>query len=336
MKNKGFTLVELLAVIVIISLLALLSVTSITKVVKNSKKDLYDNQLALIKSSAETWGADNIDKLPDGGECKYITVLDLKEYGLLDSKLIDSRTNEPISDTIKIKITSNNTGYGTLNTKYEIDPKDVTGCSPVYTPVCTFTDSNSNNEIDLSDEVTCGLEKFYVIENVNGRISMLTKFPLNVGDSKYGDEEDLVQSDDHLSEGVTVYRPVKFSDTNYWKYDKINQFVYNNKSSLIGTYLEEYKTYLKDQLNVRVINVLLMNYDQALVLGYKYNTSTKTSTFDSTLTWTSGYYWLGFATSTTEIAVVKGDESLSTLYNDATYYGVRPVVEILESDINRG
>lgn len=336
MKDKGFTLVELLAVIVIISLLALLSVTSVTKVVKNSKEDLYNNQLALIKSSAETWGADNIDKLPDAGECKYITVLNLKEYGLLDSKLMNSKTNEPISDTMKIKITSSNTGYGTLNTKYEIDPKDTTGCLPVYTPVCTLVNSNSDKEISLGNEVECGLERFYVIDNVNGRISMLTKFPLNVGESKYDDEEDLVQSDDHLSEGVTVYRPVKFSDTNYWKYDKINQYVYNNNSSLIGTYLEDYKNYLKDKLNVRVINVSLMNYDQALVLGYKYDTSTKTSVFDSTLTWTSGYYWLGFATSTTEIAVVKGDESLSALYSDVTYYGVRPVVEILESDINRG
>ena len=65
MKNKnGFTLVELLAVIVILSLLALLTSTAVTKLVKDSKEDLYQTQIELIKASAEAWGADNIYKLP--------------------------------------------------------------------------------------------------------------------------------------------------------------------------------------------------------------------------------------------------------------------------------
>ena len=336
MNNKGFTLVELLAVIVIIALLSLLTVTSITKVVKDSKEDLYNNQIELIKSSAETWGTDNIDKLPEAGECKYITVLDLKEYGLLDSKLMDSRTNKPISDNIKIKITSSNTGYGTLSTKYEINPSSVGGCTPVYSPACTFTDSNSNSNIDLGDIITCGTESFYVIESKNNRVSMLSKFPLNVGDSSYIEDETLIQSDVHSTNNSIAYRPVKFSDTNYWKFDKTNQYVYDKKLSLIGIYLEDYKNYLKDNLNVRVIDVLLMNYNQALILGYKYNTSTKTATFDSSLTWISGYYWLGFATSTTEVVAVAGTNTMNVLYDDSTYYGVRPVVEIIESDIKRG
>ncbi len=333
MRNKGFTLVELLAVVVIITLLSLLTVTSITKVVKSSKEDLYNNQIELIKSSAETWGADNIDKLPDAGECKYITVLDLKEYGLLDSKLMDSRTNKPISDNIKIKITSSNTGYGTLSTKYEINPSSVVGCTPVYSPACTFTDSNSNSSIDLGDVVTCGTESFYVIENENDRLSMLSKFPLNVGDSRYSEETELLQSDVHSSNNSIVYRPVKFSDTNYWKYNESNQYVYDKKFSLIGIYLEDYKTYLKDKLNVRVIDVSLMNYNLAVVLGYN---GSNELTFDSSLTWTSGYYWLGFATSSTEVVAAAGTKLAKVKYNDSTYYGVRPVVEILERDIDRG
>ncbi len=333
MRNKGFTLVELLAVIIIIALLSLLTATSITKVVKDSKNELYNNQIELIKSSAETWGADNIDKLPDAGECKYITVLDLKEYGLLDSKIMDSRTNKQISDNTKIKITSSNTGYGTLNTKYEINPSNVGKCTPVYSPACTFTDSNSNSNIDLGDIVTCGTESFYVILNKNNRVSMLSKFPLNVGDSRYSEDTELLQSDVHLNNNSIVYRPVKFSDTNYWEYNEFDQYVYDKKFSLIGVYLEDYKTYLKDKLNVRVVDVSLMDYDLAVILGY--NRPIKSS-FNSSLTWTSGYYWLGFATSSNEIVAVSGTELVEVKYDDSTYYGVRPVVEILERDIDRG
>jgi len=66
--NNGFTLVELLAVIIILSLLALIASTAVTKIVKDTKEDLYKNQLTLIKSAAENWGAANLLKLPDAGE----------------------------------------------------------------------------------------------------------------------------------------------------------------------------------------------------------------------------------------------------------------------------
>ena len=63
---------ELLAVIIILSLLALLANTSVTKVVKDSKVDLYNIQIENIKLAAESWGADNLYKLPNSGECKYL------------------------------------------------------------------------------------------------------------------------------------------------------------------------------------------------------------------------------------------------------------------------
>ena len=61
-RIKGFTLVELLAVIVILSLLLLLAVTTVSSQFKNSKDDLYDTQLNNIKLAAEMWGSDNKTK----------------------------------------------------------------------------------------------------------------------------------------------------------------------------------------------------------------------------------------------------------------------------------
>lgn len=334
MKDKGFTLIEVLAVIVILSLLALLSVTSVTKIVKENKETLYDKQLVLIKSAAETWGADNINKLPNSGECKYITVLELKEYGLLDSNIVDPRNNEPIKDDLKIKIESVDTGYGTLNTNYEIS-SDISNCTPVYEPTCIYFDLNSSSKIDLGDKVRCNSEYFYVVDNTNGRVSMLSEFNLNVGNSKYTDEDDLIQSEDHMNESNVVYRPIKFSNTNYWTFEKEGQYVYSSKNTLIGEYLDEYKNYLKDESDVRVVNVSLMNLEQATILGYNYDNSTSQATFNTNLSWVNGYYWLGFAYSSDEIIAVSNTNAIKVNYDDESYYGVRPIVEILESDIKR-
>ena len=94
MNRKGFTLIELLAVIIILSLLAVLASTSVTKIVTNSKNELYNTQIKLIKEAAMTWGADNLNKLPsEEGSCKYLNLRDLKRYGLLDSSIINPKTN---------------------------------------------------------------------------------------------------------------------------------------------------------------------------------------------------------------------------------------------------
>ena len=64
MDKKGFTLVELMAVIVIISIIALVGVTSITGVRKQMDKKLFEEKLNSAISSAEKWGEDNKDMLP--------------------------------------------------------------------------------------------------------------------------------------------------------------------------------------------------------------------------------------------------------------------------------
>ena len=106
MNRKGFTLVELLAVIVIITLLALITTISITGVVNNSKNKLSSTQIELIKSAAKIWGSENKMKLPSAGECSYITLGDLKKYGLFDDSVSDPKDSNQISNDLKIKISN--------------------------------------------------------------------------------------------------------------------------------------------------------------------------------------------------------------------------------------
>ena len=175
MNTKGFTLVELLAVIIILALLVLITGTSVTKLVKDSKQDLSDTQIELIKSAAEMWGADNLGKLPNSGECKFITLKVLKEYGLLDSSIVDANTNEEISDDLKIKITGTTGTYGNLVISYEVNPDSVDTCSEitktyadgevVYFNVTTGKSCTDYTEAQSSTGVKTGCMKFYAFND---------------------------------------------------------------------------------------------------------------------------------------------------------------------------
>ena len=59
MKNKGFTLVEVLAVIVVIGLLLIIAVPNIQKVMKQTKLKAYDTKIYLIEQAAVYYGMDN-------------------------------------------------------------------------------------------------------------------------------------------------------------------------------------------------------------------------------------------------------------------------------------
>ena len=156
MNKKGFTLVELLAVIIILSLLALLASTSVSKIVKDSKGDLYDTQVKLIQSAAEAWGADNLYDLPDAGTCKTLTLKDLKSYGLIDPEIKDPRTNKLFSNSLLIKISGEENKYGLNNISYEVDSNDVATCRAVY-PVCTLVENGdvAPEGISVGDKYQC-------------------------------------------------------------------------------------------------------------------------------------------------------------------------------------
>ena len=112
--NKGFTLVELLAVVVILALLAYLTSISVASIIKTSKVKLTQVQTQIIEDTTGMWLTDNLDLLPDAGNCLYITLGELKAYGAVGD-IKDFNKLEKLSDDIIIKITAVN------ENKYDID-----------------------------------------------------------------------------------------------------------------------------------------------------------------------------------------------------------------------
>ena len=142
MNKKGFTLVELLAVIIILALLAVIASTSVTKVVDDSKNDLATAQIKLIEDAAKTWGAENMSALPEGNSCIYLTLKDLKTYGLIDSDIKNPKTEKKLSNDLKIKITSKISNYNTQVLNYEVDPESVEGCKIYQPPICKLVEGD--------------------------------------------------------------------------------------------------------------------------------------------------------------------------------------------------
>ena len=62
MKNKkGFTLVELLAVIVVLSLVMIIAIPAITKNTSSAKEAILKTKVNLIVDESVIWGEDNLN-----------------------------------------------------------------------------------------------------------------------------------------------------------------------------------------------------------------------------------------------------------------------------------
>ena len=131
MKNKAFTLVELLAVITILALLALIALPAVSKQLGASKETLYNAQIKSIEESAKAWGADNLFKLPVDNTCITVTLGYLKDLGYIDSSVINPKNNEEFSNTetfVNIKKEHNQYVYEvkTSGSKCELVDDDIT------------------------------------------------------------------------------------------------------------------------------------------------------------------------------------------------------------------
>ena len=108
-KNKGFTLIELMAVLVIIALIAILVTPITSKIINSNRNKIYDDQVKSIISSAKIWGAEHPGRLPDKGDIDVIiTIGELREGGYVAKDLENPLTNEPFDDDCQVVISNRN------------------------------------------------------------------------------------------------------------------------------------------------------------------------------------------------------------------------------------
>ncbi len=116
MKNKAFTLIELLAVIIVLGILLGILVPSVIKTIGESKQKAYNTTVESIKTAAESYINMDADptvkqELANTGT-SVITLDELIDAGFLPNEVIDPFTNEPLTGTVTItKISENKYTY---------------------------------------------------------------------------------------------------------------------------------------------------------------------------------------------------------------------------------
>ena len=106
MKNKGFTLVELLGVIVVLGIIAVITIPIVQRTILESTEDAYDEQIQSFERAAGNYVASDVYKMT---ECETkdcsITLKDLQDLGFLPSgEIINPKTDEPFDMTNEVEI----------------------------------------------------------------------------------------------------------------------------------------------------------------------------------------------------------------------------------------
>ena len=124
MKNKGFTLVELLGTIILLAIIALVALPSILNALNTSQAEIDESYRYAAITAARNYVNDNMDSYPkalenaendkeygDSGNLEIQMLLD--EGYITDSSINEKKTCEMMNDYIKV--TSN---YKKYNFKY--------------------------------------------------------------------------------------------------------------------------------------------------------------------------------------------------------------------------
>ena len=102
MNKKGFTLIELMAVIVILSVIAVITTPVIINVVSNVRSELSKQQKQIIENAARMWGVKelSLEKQEDGNykpSQTRIPISKLKQNNYLEDKEINNLTEEELN-----------------------------------------------------------------------------------------------------------------------------------------------------------------------------------------------------------------------------------------------
>jgi len=102
MKNKGFTLVELLAVVALLAIIAAIAFPFIQDSIEESRENTYKEQVRTIEYAAKRWAADNSNELNKGTTYKSITFLKQKGYLTSNQNTKDPRDNSEMKGCVEI------------------------------------------------------------------------------------------------------------------------------------------------------------------------------------------------------------------------------------------
>ena len=111
--KKGFTLIEIIAIIILLSVIALITYPIINNLINDSKDELHEKQISELNRLTQVWVTKNINKLKmEDGYSYNVSFSELYEQGLVDdSDVKDPKTGEDLPGCMVIAYNANNSGY---------------------------------------------------------------------------------------------------------------------------------------------------------------------------------------------------------------------------------
>ena len=154
MKKKGFTLVELLAVIIILSLVLVIAVPSVNKYIKQSKEKAYDAQISTIIEAAQAYASTNLELLPNRENLSVkVTLGQLKSAGLIKEEVKNPNDDKYFDDALTIEIKKNKENYiyevveNTITTR---DGEEAPKITLNGSPMVTYNLNDTYNDLGVS------------------------------------------------------------------------------------------------------------------------------------------------------------------------------------------
>ena len=143
MNKKGFTLIEILAVIVLLGLIGTIAVTSINGVNDNIKKEMLNSKANMIEEAALLYGQNYIGTVKNSSN-NYNSnpCINVKVYELVPTYLDKDNDNDCL--------TSDSTDEGCI-----VDPSDKNNYLDNYNIIVYYKNNRIKAKLDIDKNLSC-------------------------------------------------------------------------------------------------------------------------------------------------------------------------------------
>ena len=193
-NNKGFTMVELLAVVVNLGLLSTIAITGVSRLINKSKTEQLEGQRRTLLMAAESYGQFNKGELPKQiGEAKIIEASTLKTGNYLKEDLVNDKKETCMEKSFVRVYKPNQTDYSYLAYLYcgsDTVPAEVAVPEPTIN--LYYTDhTGKKDDLSVFNNVKTAKMILDITGGVNGEEQLeLISYNYSISGIVSGDEED--------------------------------------------------------------------------------------------------------------------------------------------------
>ena len=170
-NKKGFTLVEVLAVVVVLAILSLTVVAAISSYIEKGKRDYDESLKEQFVLAGKDYYSSRTDKLPDKNESTFVSLAELRSLNIVNKDFVDSENNKCSNKDSVVMVTAK----GNKNYEYTACLVCPNSSTFIYSDACTA--KNDETIVSDDDKKVCEIEKNnneYIFYDKTGEIQKIS------------------------------------------------------------------------------------------------------------------------------------------------------------------